>query len=423
MGRVYLGMSTGKNLAAVKVVRPELADDPNFRARFAREIAAARTVSGKYTAAVVDADAQAATPWMATAYVAGPSLAEAIHIYGPLPASSVLALSAGLAQGLAAVHAAGVVHRDLKPANVLLAQDGPRLIDFGISRAAEASSLTRSGVVVGSPGFMSPEQAEGREVGAPSDIFSLAAVIVFAATGLSPFGSGPTPALVYRAVHGDADLSGLDERVRQLAQRCLAKDPAQRPSAEEVMAAAAAAQPADGWLPANIVSVLPKYRPFPPQPAQSPRTNRHLAWAAAGLVLVMVAAAGGVPANPHDESTATQSARTAQTPAGHSVSARSPVAISPTSVSPPPSSLSPDSQPRRTGYSSGSSPPVTSPSTGQGSTPGTGRASTAPTAAAPPTAPESVQASAASQYALTVTWSDSLAEVTGFRVDNGCDAG
>jgi eukaryotic-like serine/threonine-protein kinase len=207
MGRVYLGRSAGGRLVAVKVIRPELAGEPGFRARFAREVATARTVSGLFTALVVDADTDGPVPWLATAYVAGPSLAEAVDAHGPLPPASVLTLAAGLVEGLAAIHAHGVVHRDLKPSNVLLAEDGPRVIDFGISRAAEASMLTQSGTVMGAPGFMSPEQAEGRAVGPASDVFSLGVVLAFAASGEGPFGTGATPALVYRVVHSEPDIT------------------------------------------------------------------------------------------------------------------------------------------------------------------------------------------------------------------------
>ena len=196
MGRVYLGMSPGGRPVAVKAIRPELAADPEFRARFGREVAAARRVSGVFTAQVVDADVDGPVAWMATAYVPGPSLAEAVDTHGPLPEASLLALAAGLAESLNAIHAAGVVHRDLKPSNVLLAEDGPRVIDFGISRAAESTMLTQAGLVVGSPGFMSPEQATGYEVGPPSDIFNLGAVLAFAATGEGPFGTGTTAALL-----------------------------------------------------------------------------------------------------------------------------------------------------------------------------------------------------------------------------------
>jgi eukaryotic-like serine/threonine-protein kinase len=250
MGQVFLGLSAGGRAVAVKVIRADLATDPEFRARFRREVAVARKVSGLFTAPVIDANLDAEVPWLATAYVDGPSLAEAVSGHGPLPPGSVLALAAGLAEGLNAIHAAGVVHRDLKPANVLLAADGPRVIDFGISRAVGNSALTHTGLVVGSPGFMSPEQAEGREVGPPSDIFSLGAVLAFAATGEGPFGTGSTPALVYRVVHSPAQLEHLPALVRPLVERCLAKDPGQRPTAAGLLAGAA--QPATGWLPEPV---------------------------------------------------------------------------------------------------------------------------------------------------------------------------
>ena len=173
MGQVFLGLSAGGRPVAVKVIRTELAAEPEFRVRFGREVAAARQVSGLFTVMVVGADVDGPVPWLATAYVPGPSLAEAVSAHGPLPMRSVLALAAGLAESLSAIHAAGVVHRDLKPSNVLLAEGGPRVIDFGISRAVESTSLTQAGLVLGSPGFMSPEQAVGHEVGPPSDIFSL----------------------------------------------------------------------------------------------------------------------------------------------------------------------------------------------------------------------------------------------------------
>jgi serine/threonine protein kinase len=198
MGMVFAARSAGGRAVAVKVIRSELAGDAEFRVRFSREVTAARSVSGLFTAPVVDADVDGPMPWLATAYVPGPSLSDAVREHGPLPALSVLALAAGLAEGLAAIHAAGLIHRDLKPSNVLLAEDGPRVIDFGISRAAEATALTHADLVIGSPGFMSPEQAEGRETGPPSDVFSLGAVLAFAATGAGPFGTGSTAALVYR---------------------------------------------------------------------------------------------------------------------------------------------------------------------------------------------------------------------------------
>jgi serine/threonine protein kinase len=282
MGQVFLGLSAGGRLVAVKVIRAELAADPEFRARFRREIAAAHKVSGLYTAAVVDADVDGPVPWLATAFVAGPSLAQAVGEYGPLPAASVLALAAGLAESLTAIHAAGVAHRDLKPSNVLLAVDGPRVIDFGISRAAEATSMTRAGFVMGSPGFMSPEQAEGHDVGPASDMFSLGAVLAFAATGDGPFGGGSTAALVYRVVHSPANLDHVPDEVRPLAERCLAKDPSHRPSAAEMLADIGVVQPAVGWLPEPIINAI----------AQDPA----LAMAAAADDSPPLVSAGAVPA-------------------------------------------------------------------------------------------------------------------------------
>src|SRR5690348_6670069 len=264
MGRVFLGVSPGGRPVAVKAIRPELAADPEFRARFGREVAAARRVSGVFTAQVVDADVDGPMAWMATAYVPGPSLAEAVDMHGPLPEASLLALAAGLAESLNAIHAAGVVHRDLKPSNVLLAEDGPRVIDFGISRAAESTMLTQAGLVVGSPGFMSPEQATGYEVGPPSDVFTLGAVLAFAATGEGPFGTGTTAALLYRVVHGTPSLDGVPATIRPPIERCLAKDPGQRPTAGGLLAQAGALLPGGDWLPESLTRTFAKGTPSRP---------------------------------------------------------------------------------------------------------------------------------------------------------------
>ena len=293
MGLVYLGLSAGGRPVAVKVIRAELAADQEFRVRFGREVAAARRVSGLFTALVVDADIDGPVPWLATAYVAGPSLSEAVTGRGPMSAQSTLALAAGLAEGLSAVHAAGVVHCDLKPSNVLLSQDGPRMIDFGISRAAEVVSVTGVGLVVGSPGFMSPEQATGGEIGPPSDIFSLGAVLTFAATGGGPFGKGSRPELAYRLVYSPPSLDRLPAQLRPLVERCLAKDPRERPTADEVLAEAAAVPPAIGWplgafaqyIPLNPAIAPVQGEAGPPGRVWSRRRWRPLAAAGAGIRL------------------------------------------------------------------------------------------------------------------------------------------
>src|ERR1700736_2672603 len=293
MGMVFAGRSAGGRLVAVKVIRGDLAGDPEFRVRFSREVAAARSVSGLFTALVVDADADGPQPWLATAYVLGPSLADAVRRHGPLPPASVLGLAAGLAEGLSAIHAAGLVHRDLKPSNVLLAEDGPRVIDFGISRAAGATALTHADLVIGSPGFMSPEQAEGREVGPASDVFSLGAVLAFAATGKGPFGDGSTAALVSRVVHGQPDLDGVCAEVNPLVERCLAKDPGQRPAPGELLAELEGADLAAGWLPAPIARELSQRAavPDPAVPAARPPTEPSQAPAAPGSGLPTLTAA------------------------------------------------------------------------------------------------------------------------------------
>jgi len=259
MGRVYLARSPGGRQVAVKVIRPQLAEDAGFRARFAREVSSARKVGGLFTAQVVDADIDGQVPWLVTAYVPGTSLAQAVDQQGPLPVSTLLALAAGLAEGLNAIHAAGVIHRDLKPSNVLLAPDGPRIIDFGISSAVDATSLTGTGLMIGSPGFMSPEQAEGLPVGPASDIFSLGGVLIFAARGEGPFGTGDTAALLYRVVHGTANLDRLPDGIRPLVGRCLSRDPARRPTAAGFLAELTAAYPSAAdltdWLPPRILEL------------------------------------------------------------------------------------------------------------------------------------------------------------------------
>jgi Protein kinase domain len=257
MGRVYLGQSPGGRLVAVKIIHGHLAEDAGFRARFAREVAAARKVGGMFTATVVGDQLDGPIPWIATAYVPGPSLTAAVDRHGPLPSASVVALAAGLAEGLGAVHEAGVIHRDLTPSNVILAQDGPRIIDFGISSAVGATALTGTGFTIGSPGFMSPEQAEGKPVGPASDIFSLGAVLTFAATGEGPFGTGSSAAaLLYKVVNGEPNIVGVPGALRPLIQRCLDKDPRRRPTASQFLADVASGYSPvaemGAWLPAQV---------------------------------------------------------------------------------------------------------------------------------------------------------------------------
>ncbi|MGW6519830.1 protein kinase domain-containing protein [Streptomyces sp. NPDC054962] len=235
MGRVYLSHTQGGRPLAIKVVRPELADDPAFRRRFRREIKAARRVRGAYTAELIDADADGVPPWLATLYVPGPSLAEAVARRGPLPVPAVLWLMAGVAEALQAIHGAGIVHRDLKPSNVLLAADGPRVIDFGISLASDVTSNTATGLAVGTPQYMAPEQATAGEVTAATDVFALGQTAAFAALGEPLYGDGPSVSVLYRIVHSEPDLSLLPEPLRPLIARCLAADPAERVTPAEIV--------------------------------------------------------------------------------------------------------------------------------------------------------------------------------------------
>ncbi|MER7773462.1 LamG-like jellyroll fold domain-containing protein [Streptomyces sp. NPDC096191] len=286
MGRVFLGRSPGGRLVAVKVVHAELLRRPEFRDRFRREVRAARMVSGAFTAPVVDADPDAPLPWLVTSYIAGPSLERAVAEQGPFDPRAVLALAAGLAEALVSIHAAHLVHRDLKPSNVLLAEDGPRVIDFGIVRSVDADSITGTGHMAGSPGFMSPEQVNGDEVTWASDVFCLGAVLAFAATGANPFGGGPTPALLYRVVHNAPDVDAVtDPAVRALIADCLAKDPARRPTPREILArigplggeSATALPHARQWTPAarptRADAVPTMVVPPPGMPVAHPQTR------------------------------------------------------------------------------------------------------------------------------------------------------
>ena len=237
MGQVFLGFSPGGRAVAVKVVHRQFARDPGFVRRFGREVEAASAVSGAYTAPVVAAGPRDDPPWLATVFVPGPSLAEVIVKAGPLPEPAVWRLAGGLIEALQAVHACGLVHRDLKPANVLLAADGPRLIDFGISRALEGGATAATSLIVGTPAYMSPEQVEGHSVQPASDVFALGSLIAFAATGAAPFGGGHSGPIVvaYRVVNAEPDLSRVPVPLRSLVAPCLAKKPADRPQLAQLM--------------------------------------------------------------------------------------------------------------------------------------------------------------------------------------------
>ncbi|MEW1773218.1 protein kinase [Streptomyces sp. NPDC086777] len=271
MGHVYLARSERGRTVAVKLVRSELAEHEEFRARFRQEVRNAQRVGGFWTAPVLDADTEAAVPWVATGYVAGPSLQQVVeHDHGPLPERSVRILAAGLAHALGNIHAAGIVHRDLKPSNVMLTIEGPRVIDFGIARALETlpgERLTQTGSLLGSPGFMAPEQVRGDRITPACDIFCLGSVLAYAATGRLPFGAteGGAHALMFRIAQEDPDLSGLPEDIADVVRDCLRKDPAARPSLDAILARTGAGDTVwegrsrDPWLPGALVAQLGRH--------------------------------------------------------------------------------------------------------------------------------------------------------------------
>ncbi|MFF5264270.1 serine/threonine-protein kinase [Actinomadura viridis] len=260
MGRVYLGASPAGRAVAIKVVRPELAGNPEFRARFRAEVAAAQRVSGAFTSPVVEADPDGPVPWLATAYVNGLNLKETVERYGPMPEPLLRTLGAGLGEALIAIHAAGLLHRDLKPANILLAKDGPRVIDFGISKAADhdasahepTRALTSEGRIVGSPGYMPPEQIRGGTLTASADVFAFGAVLAFAATGRPPFGRDKLPTVIHRTLHEAPDLNGVPASLERMVAACLSRDPGERPPADLLPSLLAAEPVTAGWLPGPL---------------------------------------------------------------------------------------------------------------------------------------------------------------------------
>ena len=278
MGVVYLGLAPNYpdgdgSQVAIKVLRPELADNPEFRARFGREVASLMLVRGECTVRVIEADTSSSQPFMVTEYAAGPSLSEYIDANGPLGADMLYGLATGLAEALTAIHAAGVVHRDLKPSNVILGQSGPKVIDFGIAQTLDATSVTKTGMMVGSAGFMAPEQVTGR-AGQAADIFAWAVTVAYAASGQPPFGTGESMAIVYRILHGSPDVAEVPPALQTLVMAALAKDPQQRPTAHELLdmltdPAAREDRPAQAVLAYTWPSTKPRVgQPAPPSPAR-----------------------------------------------------------------------------------------------------------------------------------------------------------
>ena len=427
MGVVYLGVAPDGQQVAVKVLRPELADNPEFRVRFGREVTMLTRVQGVCTVRVIEADTQAPEPFLVTEYADGPSLSEYIDARGPLDAEMLYGLATGLAEALAAIHAAGIVHRDLKPSNVLLTASGPKVIDFGIAQALDTTSLTRTGITVGSAGFMAPEQVTGR-AGTAADIFTWAVTVAYAASGQSPFGTGAPDAILYRIMHTAPDITAVPPGLHPLVEAALVKDPQARPTAQQLLSQLThtAARPAVGydnptqtilaqtWHPSATRPAGPPSGPTVPPPGitppPGPRSSRRrkvllpvvLALAfllAAGGTAVGLALAGqsvgthGAPAasttqtRPAQITPATTYSATTAPPTSPAASTTSPATTSPATTSPattsPPTTSPPTTSPPTT------SPPSTSPAstgtTGTGTTSTPASTGTTSTPASPPT--------------------------------------
>ena len=298
MGVVYLAEDDTGTQVAIKLIRDELAQDPLFRARFAREVRAGQRVGGICTARYLAADLDSEHPYLVTEYVGGGNLLDFVHAHGPLEGERLVGLAVGLAEGLVAMGAAGVIHRDLKPSNVLMADHGPKVVDFGISHAADGTSLTQTGSVVGSPSWMAPEQAQGRECGPSVDVFSWGATVAFAATGRLPFGEGRPEAVVYRVVHEEPDLDGIDPRLAPHVRVALAKEPSARPSADDllvgVIKTAMAGEPIPATSLDGATEVLERTWAQPPPVGPKPRRSRQIAMALAAVVIIGAFIAGAL---------------------------------------------------------------------------------------------------------------------------------
>ncbi|MEV6678293.1 protein kinase [Streptomyces erythrochromogenes] len=323
MGVVYLGSDRRGQRVALKVIRPDLAEDQEFRSRFAREVSAARRIRGGCTARLVAADLEAERPWFATQYVPGPSLHDKVAEEGPLTAAQIAAVGAALSEGLVAVHEAGVVHRDLKPSNILLSPKGPRIIDFGIAWATGASTLTHVGTAVGSPGFLAPEQVRGAAVTPATDVFALGATLAYAATADSPFGHGSSEVMLYRVVHEEPHLQGVPDALAPLVRACLAKDPEERPSTLQLsmrlkeIAAREAQGLSDGRPPAQRARTE---RPTGRLPEGAPdhaeqRTERRTGGGAPRVP-------GGSPSGPHSRPSSSRNPRSPGGPSSRPTAGR-----------------------------------------------------------------------------------------------------
>jgi eukaryotic-like serine/threonine-protein kinase len=300
MGVVFLVEDGSGGRFALKLLRPELADDPGFRARFRREVEAGQRVGGIWAARYVDADLDSEHPYLVTEYVEGGNLFDYVTAHGPLKGDQLIGLAVGLAQALVALANVGVVHRDLKPTNVLMASSGPKVVDFGISHATDETALTQTGGLIGSPGWMAPEQALGRSTTSAIDVFSWGATVAYASTGRSPFGAGRADAILFRVVHESPDLEGVEPKLRPLIERALSKDPNSRPTGDELLIeviktathGSVASGPPES-MATQVVAQTWHQEPRPGAPIYLPRRRARFGWIAAA-VLVLIAAAVGV---------------------------------------------------------------------------------------------------------------------------------
>ena len=351
MGVVFLVVDESGSRFALKLLRPEFADDAGFRQRFRREVEAAQRVGGVYNARYLDADLDSSHPYLVTEYIEGGSLLDFVTEHGPLVGDQLIGLAVGLAEALVAMNAAGVVHRDLKPSNVLMAPNGPKVVDFGISLATDGTNLTQTGGVIGSPGWMAPEQALGRPTTAAVDVFSWGARIAFAATGRSPFGAGRPEAVLFRVVHEAADLEGVDQRLRPLVEQALTKDPARRPTADSLLLETVRISARGAALSGRPESMATQFLdhtwhqdpPLPVSEAQ-PRKRVRSGWILAAALILLAGAGGlGIGYLSHSSSKADsgQSGRSASHVAQTTTTATAPAAATTTTPTVAPTTTAP----------------------------------------------------------------------------------